>query len=172
MVSREELAYVHRNDNTLYQDIGYVYFILAVEFNRIKIGLTTGAIMKRLGALQTGSCTPLTVLGYSTVQKPITLESNLHTLFKEQQVRYNGQEVGEWFYGHPLLYSFIWHFADKISNPSMFDIKVIEAQKDGLVFNGMMELKQHILISSETENYHAKPIKRDSYDKFERYING
>lgn len=115
---------IHREDIAFQQPIGYVYFILATEFNRIKIGITTRALSDRIKELQTGSCTPLTIMGYSIIQNPEKIESWLHLLFSEQRISFENVPMTEWFHGHPMLHFFIYNWAQRITNEYAFSDEI------------------------------------------------
>ena len=73
-----------------------IYFIRAVESNRVKIGYTAGNPHKRLRAMQTGCPEKLKVEFFFREAGP-DQESYFHDMFKEQRVR------GEWFRFHPEI---------------------------------------------------------------------
>lgn len=69
-----------------------VYFIENTETGRIKVGFTTGAVVTRLRALQTGSDCELRLLGVLyALQENGTTERQLHARFIKHRHR------GEWF---------------------------------------------------------------------------
>lgn len=105
---------------------GTIYFIHAEEMNRIKIGITVRSIEERMKDLRTGSCVPLNLLGHSTFQNPEYIEKKLHYLFQQIRVRNKSGFLGEWFYGKNILYNFIWHFANRISNAGLFPQSAVQ----------------------------------------------
>ena len=70
---------------------GYVYFIQAGD-GPVKIGYTLD-VFKRLGALQTSSPMPLTLLG--RIEADASMERQLHDQFSHARMH------GEWFSPHP-----------------------------------------------------------------------
>jgi len=82
---------------------GLVYFILDRASDAIKIGYTTGDVMQRLRALQTGNPQGLEVLGCLSNQSMAT-EAAIHALFKHLNISGGGTE---WFRATPELLRFI-----------------------------------------------------------------
>ena len=85
--------------------LGYVYFI--TDGINIKIGFTSKSIKKRLKQLQTGNDKPLYILGYISGTKET--ESNLHKLFHQERIRYNG----EWFAPSEFILDYINRYNEK-----------------------------------------------------------
>jgi hypothetical protein len=120
--------FVPEVDESSRYSTGTIYFIHAAEMNRIKIGITVRSIDDRMKELRTGSCVPLTLLGHSTFQNPEFIEKKLHYLFQQIRVRDKGGFLGEWFYGKNILYHFIWHFANRVSNAGLFPESVLQSK--------------------------------------------
>lgn len=78
------------------EEPGKVYLIQD-GYGRVKIGWTSGDPVKRLASLQTGSATPLRLLG--TVSGPQTLEKHLHCQYEDSKA-YEGRT--EWFSLQPI----------------------------------------------------------------------
>jgi hypothetical protein len=69
-----------------------VYFVENTETGRIKVGFTTGLVVRRLRALQTGSDSELRLLGVVPADPDTgTAEAQLHRKFSRWRYR------GEWF---------------------------------------------------------------------------
>lgn len=73
-----------------------VYFALAPEYNRMKIGWTTGSVKKRVADVSQGSFTRIVVFGAIT-DKGYDYEQYLHRVFKEHHVR------NEWFIASEIV---------------------------------------------------------------------
>jgi len=73
-----------------------VYFALAPEYNRMKIGWTTGSVRKRVAAVSQGSFTRIVVFG-AIAGKGYDYEQYLHRVFKEFHVR------NEWFIASEIV---------------------------------------------------------------------
>lgn len=74
---------------------GWTYFIRCPATDLIKIGYTDGVPRGRLGVLQTGSASRLTLIGTTWAEKGH--ETQLHYEFSKSRVR------GEWFRATPEL---------------------------------------------------------------------
>ncbi|WP_311271064.1 GIY-YIG nuclease family protein [Sphingobium sp. WCS2017Hpa-17] len=67
----------------------FVYYIACTETRRVKIGFTSGNVMHRLRALQTGSAAPLVLIACHPGS--MADEKRIHEQFDAQRVQ------GEWF---------------------------------------------------------------------------
>lgn len=81
--------------------IRYLYFILAPESRRMKIGIAKDP-RQRLAALQTGNCEPLMLLGTieTDASEARPFERELHDCWAAWHIR------GEWFHAIPELIQF------------------------------------------------------------------
>jgi len=78
---------------------GYIYFMMADETQKIKIGFTAGKVEDRLRSLQTGNASRLKVMAKIRGKKEY--ERVLHEKFSAFRL------TGEWFDPHPDLLKFI-----------------------------------------------------------------
>lgn len=85
-----------------------IYFAQAGEDGPIKIGLTKGSAQDRLRNLQTGSASPLRILG--VCDGDAARESSLHDEFRAFRIR------GEWFRSDPILIAAIGEIAEPIAS--------------------------------------------------------
>jgi T5orf172 domain len=67
-----------------------VYFALAPSINRMKIGWTTGPVVKRMAAINDGSPVDIVIFG-AIADRGVAYEKELHTLFGKHRLK------GEWF---------------------------------------------------------------------------
>lgn len=88
------------------EEVRDLYFVLATETRRIKIGVAKD-VRSRLHGMQTGSAEPLVLLGTIKTDDPWTFEAELHECWDCIRVR------GEWFEAHPDLLKFIWEARDQ-----------------------------------------------------------
>lgn len=84
----------------------FVYFILAVETRRVKVGMAADPI-ERLYALQTGCPEELRLLAYVPSDDPKRLEGDLHAKFRRHHVR------GEWYALEFEVEHYIQHHASR-----------------------------------------------------------
>ena len=91
----ETLSYIEVRDSRFEttwetrKDFGWVYFVLAREVNRVKIGFTTYDPGYRLQTIQANS--PVTLKIIAVLQGPREWESKLHKKFTAWRLH------GEWF---------------------------------------------------------------------------
>lgn len=91
---KKEFKHRHaRNANTS------IYFIIAPDVNKIKIGVTSRSAIDRLNDLI--PCSPITLRVLKTMKGNYVVEKSLHDRFKEYHSH------NEWFYYKGKLKSFI-----------------------------------------------------------------
>jgi hypothetical protein len=116
--------------------IGWVYFVVAPEIGRIKIGHTDGHPRKRLAALNQ-NC-PLEIEGIGLLRGSVRVERTLHGLFQDIRWRH------EWFLPESILQGFItahalpWVAADSIDSSEKIPLE--EAAK--IVSDMLMKIEQ------------------------------
>jgi len=159
------------------QQIGYIYYIYARELNRVKIGFTVRSIKERMGEFQTGSPTPLSLLGYSVLQNPFFIEQKLHFMFEPFRVRVDGQQIGEWFHAEGIVLNFIWLYANRLVATKYFPEEIqlnplkLELYNPIMATKGKLFYTDYLKVLDEGRIRRIKQTDQLKYDKMREKEN-
>lgn len=95
-------------------DTGFVYFILASDVSRIKVGFTSCDPEARLSNCLTGSPVPLSLYGHVTTQLPMLCEKTIHNILTHE----GHHSHREWFVWTPAVHQLTDRFLNCGKHPS------------------------------------------------------